>query len=178
MPSLRRSRAGTSLVEVLLAGTILALMAIGVSLFFLKSSRAGLETRQRFEANSLANSMLQDIQKIPYPLIPLTIADNGWFAATGNPGCDCATVNFAALPDNATIYRSVGMADLQVRRNITYRRQVCINQTVPTGPDTWSPRCPDVDDTGYKSIRILVSWQSSNSGQRRVTEIDGLAARN
>ncbi len=136
-------------MELLLAVVILGSVVATVSLIFPISTRNTLEGHQRILASNQATNALEEQKSHTYPYILLTPASS--FSVIN---CNCAaedlslTSAFPVDPDGT-----------HVASGTTFVRKTCVNYAAS---GTWVSHCGD-PDTGYKYIRVRVSWLSGNT---------------
>lgn len=152
-----RREPGVTLIELIIATTMLSLAVILLGQFFPKSTRLIWSNRFRWTGNNLANNLLFSTVNQPYANIVLSSSGTGnYFLDNTNDGygCDCATVNFSTFP----------VTDTVAFNGLTYTRQVCINQILASGT-SYQTYCPSANDTHLKNIRVHVTWRFGGSKQ-------------
>jgi hypothetical protein len=140
---------GVSLVELLLAISLVIGVVITLSLAFPKASANGIQIRQRAVAANLASSKIQILKSQPYDFLDATDTQFPAF----NAGCDCRTVDFASfanLPSTMT-----------VTDGATYTVAACVH--VVGGGGAWPSQCLTSGDTGYKNIVVNVQWTNGST---------------
>lgn len=160
---------GISLIELLLSTVLAVIVAIFLSFLFPKVSVAIIQNRQRMVAAHLAESRMEDIQKMPYALVPLTTQAN--FPAA-NVTCDCNQVaDMATMPAGTPI----------VQDNVTYTPYVCINYEQGQAGGIWTSSCPPNSypaawvDPGVKNTRVHMTWTAPNGSINTIDLVSEVA---
>jgi hypothetical protein len=98
--TLRRSESGFTLIEVLLAGVMLAILSVPISALLSTSAAIALQDRERTSADQIAQSQIENVRALPYFEIGLV---------NGNPQGNLPASSTASLPSigNVTITRKV-----------------------------------------------------------------------
>ncbi len=160
---------GVTLVELLLAMTLVTVAVVVLSLTFPKSSASISNKRHRWLASNFAASRIQELRAKSYAYIPYNPAAD--FDLDTNPDCDCKDMDMATIPDPPD--------GVLVDSGITFTRRVCINFVDKAG-GVWNSYCPDepltnAADKGLKNIRVRVTW--SLGANTYSTEAESLVAR-
>jgi type II secretory pathway pseudopilin PulG len=133
---------GVSLVETVLAVSMISIVVVSLSLSLSHSSKNAMYADQQRIATNLARTYLTDLKSQPYAFV--TPTDDSLFG--GDTTCNCTSTNYLVLPSTTT-YIS-GSA---------YKVTSCINYVSRSGGN-WISSCPTASDTGYKNFVVNVSW--------------------
>ena len=152
---------GVTIIELLLAVAIIAIVVGMISIFFPKASQDIVTNRQRWLASNLAASKIEDLKKQPYQY--LAVASN--FPGSA-PNCDCtklsAETDFTNLQYNPAVSPPPWQDVIQSTGTV-YRREWCVNYVTLGASGSAPPNCGT--DTGAKYVRVHVVWDSgSGSG--------------
>jgi type II secretory pathway pseudopilin PulG len=162
--ALNTSTRGVTLIELLATITIVVAVIASTATLFPKASRAIATNRQRLFAAQLAQMLMQQANKIPYPLLdptPETSGPTGNFptngTGTGQGKCDCNTAQFGNLPNFSTVTNNI----------VTYSQATCVNFVDPGTlasycPSYYSTGTPPPADPGLKTIHVRVWWTAYN----------------
>jgi len=148
---MRRNRNGVSIIELLLAISLVVIVVVTLSVAYPTLNNNVLMNRQRWAATQLANTQIKTLQSQPYDYVNTTWDSFGTF----NTNCNCTTADFSAF--SSTTSQVAGTNFVQ---------KTCINYVSPGPP--WSSQC-GTTDTGYKNILVRVGW-SLGSSSSTVTE--------
>lgn len=96
-----RSEAGFTLIEVLLAGVMLAILSIPISALLSTSAAIALRDRQRTSADQLAQAQVENARALPYFEVGLT---------NGNPQGNLPASSTAVLPSIGTVNITTSVA--------------------------------------------------------------------
>ena len=170
---------GVSLVELIIAVCILAIVGISIALIFPKSFQTTINNRQRMSAVNFAGIKMEEIKSFPYALIPRT-PDGAYFIVAN---CDCGGVDWNSLPMTATQYNNgTDLSDTMEADGITFTRKVCINLADQAPASPWAPHCPSVDENDPtlnnirgKNIRVHVTWNVNN--ETKSVDVESFATR-
>lgn len=168
------TRGGTTLLELLIAISLVTVCVVVLSLTFPKANTALLKSKQRWLAGGFAASQMDAIKQRPYAYI--TPNPTGDFTAFGISNCECKALSDAAMTGFST--PNAIMKD----GNMTYTSRACVNLTQHNAspPPEWIANCPDPNnmagtDHGLKSIRLRVFWTSG--GATYHTDMESMVAR-
>lgn len=141
---------GVTLIELLVAVALLAMVGLMFGLFAPKASEEYQIGRLRWTANQLAADTLQEIKLKPYALLDLTELNYATaFGGTLPPnGCNCTSADFAYLP----------ILSMKTTNNTTFATQACVSLTDVTGQS----HCQSFGDTRLKTVFVRVSWKWKN----------------
>lgn len=173
-----KSCRGVTLLELLLAVTLVSASVAMLSLTLPKATQALINSRRRWFANNFATSKMQEIRAVPYAMLDPTPRVNGSnvsnFPVSGSAqfptlgGCNCAAENIEAPAFLAGSYTEAG---------IVYNTYACINLADRQG-GAFISMCSDNDrtagpsgaDRGLKNIRVRVSWNTGTHAYFTETE--------
>ncbi len=165
------NQTGASLLELLIAGVMLAIVAVSTSLFFPKAAANLTQNRRQLIASQFAAEKINTLKTQPYPLVELTSATAANFpiSGIGAGGCDCSREGaLTGIAPDATFSED----------GITYTRRVCIHLVEGPPAATWTSYCPDntdATDKGMKNIRVVMSWSTGATARRM--EMESLISR-
>jgi Tfp pilus assembly protein PilV len=144
LPSRRRSRSGATLIEILVACLILAVVAVGTAACLYLSQGATAVQRNRRTALELANSRLEELRTAPYTAIDPTANNTNLYYI-----------------DRLTGSWHVLSSDQGETVNVNGRSQ----------PITTTVRFVDADGAGvpYECVRLTVTVKYGRSASETVT---------
>ncbi len=146
----RRKAEGFTLIEVIIALLILAIVMAALAPAYYGLLKATASSNQRSVANGLAVSATEQLRTYPYDEI-------GYYATAIPAGCPTTTTNPSANPVilSSTINEPIEtLATSKTIGNVTYSIRRCVN---------WVNSTLAGDSLAYKQSVVTVSWPSAGS---------------
>jgi len=112
MSAKRTSPRGFTLVEVLLAGIVMAIASVGLSASMIQASRLGSAPREDVAARNAIRDCIAEMAATPFDRVAETYQDHdfdvtGLRVAPGDPDGHVGKIHFEYGPDGSTLYYTV-----------------------------------------------------------------------
>jgi Tfp pilus assembly protein PilV len=144
---------GVTLIEAMIGVVIITVVALSLALFIPKTSQTITSSRAHNAAADAAASILQQYEKEPYQIVPVT-PNGSYFLASPIGPCDCNNVDFNSLPSTTIVTSGAGQLV----------ETVCTNLVKHTAVG-WESTCQLQPDTGLKHVVVNMAWSVGGTTQ-------------